>query len=549
MSERSEKLFEAIGEVRDELLDEAARPENLKKKTPWLRYGIIAAALFLVVGIGVRIVPGMGMGGASAPNAAVGGSGSDGSSEFMSYEGPVFPLTLMEENEGITAERKLTLDFALWEPVWVSNEMQLEEARGYGATEEELAEYVEDLARWYPEGGYYDKGTDLQVRDEYVLTNSTDTEQLVEILYPYVSDLKQYREKKPALYVEETQVDCEISPGGYAGGFRGAGGEDDGRLLNLDQPTNWEDFKSLLADGSYQTAAFGPGVDLSGQKAVVYKFTDAWGPEKSDFIPNPSIRVSFDLDYSKTNVLSYGFHSGSFDPESGWMGRGYSIPEEFRWNYDHPRYLVIVGEDVENMETAFYATGGWDPELEVEGGVTIDRYETDLATALRDIAVLLFEGDLRGEYGSMVQGDFELYYELMVDWLTSYGLLSGKAVERYDYGMLGETDFSVVERVFYAKAEVVIPAQSSINVTALSTKHASFDYACTHSDNVGVSGYDAVTTLGSNLNFTAQSAVLEDRNQIEIIRQNFGFDLEQAVREVALDLETEHYYLEVRRKS
>ena len=32
MSERSEKLFSALGEVRDDLVDEAARTENLRKK-------------------------------------------------------------------------------------------------------------------------------------------------------------------------------------------------------------------------------------------------------------------------------------------------------------------------------------------------------------------------------------------------------------------------------------------------------------------------------------------------------------------------------------
>ena len=31
------------------------------------------------------------------------------------------------------------------------------------------------------------------------------------------------------------------------------------------------------------------------------------------------------------------------------------------------------------------------------------------------------------------------------------------------------------------------------------------------------------------------------------MRQNFGFDLENGVKTVALDLDTEHYYLEVKR--
>ena len=55
-----------------------------------------------------------------------------------------------------------------------------------------------------------------------------------------------------------------------------------------------------------------------------------------------------------------------------------------------------------------------------------------------------------------------------------------------------------------------------------------------------------VTGLGSNLIFTGQTASLEDRGQIEIVRQNFGFDIENGIDEVELDMEEPHYYLEVR---
>ena len=545
MSERSEKLFSALGEVRDGLVDEAARTENLRKKrTPWLKYGSFAAAL--VIGLGAVLMSRMGSGTTQAPESAAGGSGSDGATEFMSYAGPVFPLTLLEENEAVTAQRTLTLDFAPWVPVWISNEAQLEEARSYGATEEELAKHAADLARWYPEGGYYDKGTDLLVNDSYLLTNSTDEDQIVEILYPFVSDLANLKIKQPTLTVEGEVQLAEVLPGGYAGGFRGAGGENDGRL-NLDQPTGWEDYKALLADGTYQKSVFSNGTDLSGTQVVIYKFTDAWGPEESEDIPNPSVRISFDLDYEKTTVLSYGFQSGSYDPDSGWMGRGFSIPKDFRWDRHHAKYLVVVGEDVESLETSFYATGGWDREKEVQGGVTMDRYETDLDSALREITALMFETDLHWGHHALCEADFEMYHALMRDWLITYGVLSDDVVERYEYGRLDEGDFAVVDRVFYLRAEVTIPAGASVNLAAKLTKQASFDYHCAGTENRGVSGYDAVTALGSNLTFTSQSAKLEDREQIAIVRENFGFDLENGITEVELDLATEHYYLEVKR--
>ncbi len=545
MSEKSEKLFEAIGEVRDDLLDEAARPERMKKKSHWIPYGAVAAALLVAVGLGTRMWPEMG--GAQSPGSSIRDNETSAPADaFMSYAGPILSLTLAEPNETIAAERTLTLDFSPWEPVWISNEEQLEQARELGATADELEKHAEELKEWYPEGGYYERNSDLFVKDAYILTNTSDKPQEVELLYPFVSGLMDYRATLPELNLEGESVKAQVRPGAYAGGFRGAGGAYDHRQLNLSQPTSWEEYRTLLADGSYRESALEPGADLSGKTAVVYKFTDAWGPERSDAIPNPSVRVSFDLDYDQTSVLSYGFHSASFDRDSGWMGRGYSIPQDFRWDKDHPKYLVMVGEDVENMQTAFFATGGWDPELEVEGGVTVERYEAPLDTILREIAGLMFEGELRGEQVSVEESDFELYYASMVDWLLSYGLLSEQVVERYEFGMLGESDFAVVDRVFYLQSTVTIPAGESVLLTASCRKEASYDFYCGPSERVGLYGYDAIVGLDSNLNFTAQTAKVEDRGQIVIEDQNFGFDLEFGRRETALE-SGEHYYLNVRR--
>ena len=58
-----------------------------------------------------------------------------------------------------------------------------------------------------------------------------------------------------------------------------------------------------------------------------------------------------------------------------------------------------------------------------------------------------------------------------------------------------------------------------------------------------------MTGMGSNLLFSSQNATLLDRGQIQIVRQNFGFDLEKGINQVELDLAQEHYYLEVRRKN
>ena len=57
------------------------------------------------------------------------------------------------------------------------------------------------------------------------------------------------------------------------------------------------------------------------------------------------------------------------------------------------------------------------------------------------------------------------------------------------------------------------------------------------------------TELGSSLSFTRQQAAIENFGGIEIVRQNFGFDIENGVTQVELDMKEPHYYLEVRNDS
>lgn len=169
----------------------------------------------------------------------------------------------------------------------------------------------------------------------------------------------------------------------------------------------------------------------------------------------------------------------------------------------------------------------------------MERYESDLDTMLRQLLPLIWEE--RGQEDA----DFELYYRAFLEQLLSYGVLSDEPVERYDTGWLEFIEEDMV-RVCWLESEVTVPAGGTVSLTASMTKAGSYDFDCTGTDNVGVCGYDLVTKLGSNLACSAQTATLEDRGQIEIVRQNFGFDLEQGITTVTLDPAEEHYYLEVR---
>lgn len=529
MSESSERLFRALSEIDEAKIDEAAPAEG-KKQFQWKRWAAIAAALALVIGAGSYVLPRLG---GNAGSAGAGAAGADGASTFMAYAGPVFPLTLRDADNSITAEREITLDFAPWVPVWWTNE---EEADRDGYTPEQRQETLDMYNEWYPEGGRWRSSSDIRVTDTYTLTNTAAEDKTVSVLYPFAGSLRDVEKQRPILTADGQQLESVLHAGAYSGGFSGAGGPESEGRWNLARLNSWEGYKTLMEGGGYQyqRSAFEDYPDLSGVPAVVYEFTDPQGTGGEA----PSIRAEFQLDYDRTTVLSWGFNGGEFDQEGGWMGMGFFIPES--WEYNDSRYLIILGNDVGEMTIQGYENLGCEPDEKIEASVNVRRYETSLEGILRDVA------RERYRWEDEPNADFEMFFGLMKENLTAYGVLSDDPAERYDENRLDNLDFNYMDRVFYLDAQVTVPAGGSVTLTAEIIKEGSYDFYCAHTENRGVYGYDMVTRLGSNLTCTAQTAVLEDRGQIEIVRQNFGFDLEGGVRQVALDQAQEHYYLEVK---
>ena len=523
---KAERLFRVLGLVDGGLIEEAASPAAGRGTFRKWMAAAACLAVLCVVGTGWLITGGFRGMGASAPGESGSGIASDTEptsaegTTFMSYAGPVFPLALAEENSALTAERKTTWDFT---------------------------------------PGTYHDGTPRQwgasVTDSYTLVNITDSDQTIAALYPFAGSFMELAAQRPTVTVDGEAVETALYTGSYAGGFQGVWQSDgqggyalDDTTLNLSHPDSWMDYKSLLADGRYLDAALGDGPVLD-IPVTVYEFTDFQASEEYDAATQA---IEFTIDREKTAVYSYGFNGGAWDPDTGWQQRSYFVPDGQRREKEL-KLLVVLGEDIEEYTLAGYENGGCEKKLEGVG-CTVIRRETTLDEVLdllcRDYLEAYAGWQWGMEDGALSAVPFALFRRAVGESMVRYGPVSETVMDRYADGRLDEiiSETMSQKRVLYLAVPVTVPAGTEVNITFKLWKEPSFDYGCSGSENVGLQGYDFVTRLGSNLPFTEQRAALANTESIQIQRQNFGFDLEKGVTEVTLNLETEHYYLEIRPK-
>jgi len=510
---KAEKLYEAITALPDGTVETAQSVLLWQAERRWVRWAALAAMVAcLCLGAGAVWAfsyLSLNGGDASAPGAsspsAGGMSGHDGGSVFMSYAGPIFPLTLKEETPGLTAERSITMDFSGYAP-----------------------------------GGTGNAG--LLAGDSYVLTNPGEQDRAVTALYPFAGSFPSLQKIRPEIRVNGEAAETELSVGGYCGGFQGMMNPDSGDsgLYNLKQPQSWEDYRDILADGTYQAGAFAPPPALD-EPVTVYAFDDAKAPTEQ--YDAATLAVSFPIDPARTTVCTWNFNGSDFDQETGWRQYSFFVDKFGRWQ---PRYLIVQGEDIGEYTIRGYENGGC--EREIDGvSATVTRRETTMGEILGEIVADFQQSQQTGYWAGRVPE--ALLYRAAAQSLVNYA----GTVERY--GIFGERldelvlDATVMERVFYLAFDVTVPAGGSVEVSASFQKEASFDFACGQTKNRDVYGYDLVTRLGSSLCFTAQKAELVNTDGIEIVRQNFGFDLSKGVAAVTLDSAREHYYLEVRRSA
>lgn len=524
----TERLFQILGLIDEDLIEEAAQPQ--RQKRPWRAWTAAACVAVLLLGGGLlwRQLGFMGSGdagagadGAPAPgdpgNFPNSGPASSEGCSFMSYAGPALPLTLAEADTTMTAERHLTWDFA---------------------------------------PGTFDDGSPrqwgAQVTDAYTLKNTTDHPLTVTALYPFPGSFRDLGTDLPTAAVNGAAAESTLLAGAYAGGFQGVWGPDgqgghvlDGSTLNLSPPSSWTDYQALLEDGRYLTQAMEdvPALEIP---VTVYELTDFTAPH--DLYDAATQAVEFTIDPEATTVLTYGFNGGSWDWDTGWCQYSFFVPDGVRRD-EEPKLLVVLGKDIGDYTLTGYADGGCDQKIQ---GVscTVTRREASLDQVLHQLCRSYLETDdfLHSDAGmdSLAALPLPLFQRAVTQLLVQYGPLSETAVDRYAYGRLDDllSEALSQDRVLYLAVPVTVPPGEQVSLTFSLWKAPSFDFGGSGSEKVGLQGYDLMTSLGSSLDFTSQTAALVNTEHIQIIRQDLG--LEEGAAEAVLDPEHPHYYLEIR---
>ena len=507
---KSERLFRILGLADDDLIEEAGR--SLPRRKPvWRVWAAAAACLAVICGAGLLQQPmgstaGDPAGADGAEPAEESGSGHDAGTAFLSYAGPVFPLTTAETVSGLTAERVVTWDFS---------------------------------AGTYPDGSPRQWGA--AVTDRYVLTNPTDSAVTVTALYPLAGSLANLGTISPALTVDGAAAEITLYAGSYAGGFRDAG-EGDGSTWNLAPPASMEDYVNLLEDGSYlaRTLEETPALEIP---VTVYRFSDFAAPHEEYRAATQA--VEFTIDPAETSLLSYGFNGFSQDTETGWRRYDYFVPDGVR-SESELKLLAVLGEDLGDYALQGYADGGCEEAID---GVscTVTREETTLDAVLAEVCQYELSRADASAWPGLDQLPVSLYQRAAAEALEVYGLLAQLPADRYTDGRLDDFlwDVLVQDRVLYLAFPVTVPAGGSVTVSASQRKEPSFDYGCSGSEHAGLQGYELATRLGSTLDLTAQTAVLTNTQTIEVVQENLGLDLESGVTQVSLRPDMERYYLEI----
>lgn len=413
--------------------------------------------------------------------------GGGGIGAYSHYAGPVLPMTAISGGENLEVKRNVDFDFSAYES---------------------------------ERKNILDHGSTI-ITDTYQLTNTSPETVTVELAYGFEGQFIDPAEQFPRITVDGSGADTVLLPSVDVTG-------------TVHHASGWERYKKALTENDFLSNALTPAVEPE-IPVTVYHFSNPVY-EKPEVDTTILYGVQFTIpEGSRIWVRDYGMTD--YDPETKEiklyflenMGDGWMFVEG-----ENPKQLTFIGNAGYN-ETKDSAL----KELSVQ----MESYEADFVDCLWEFANTYdFWADNHG-YPNPGYLTPELLYDgalkLMAE--PNYRNPSGEiqAMSAMFYHVV--TDIRLLYQVF----PVEIPAGETVTVSAVFTQEPSTDNGGPKKPRAG---YDMATCLGSNLNFTEQTSTLTNWEEIEIVKQNFGFDLKKEITEVMLDLAVERYFLDVAAK-
>lgn len=408
---------------------------------------------------------------------------------FSFYSGPILPMTAVSGGEGIEAERRIDLDFSGYAPGTIADDAL------------------------------------VTVTDTYRLTNTTDTVRTLELACPVFASPAYEDSQLPVLTVNEAAIDATLHAL-----------PDSGSALH--NAESFDDWQTAMTEADFCEAAHTP-VPAPDTPVRVYRIRNFsyTGPEDP-----AELRVG--IIYSRgesTTVWKYGTMDMVENEE---LGIDYLLPHmpdgEASWVMDEA-WLIVLGPDVANLAIRGYrAYEDISAEAMVEGvRADVEQFDSTFGEIIRQLSEQYLSYTPYEPHGPRVTAEFltEGVYRRLAD--PGYHTQITASIHS-----LSEL-FAAVEseeQLIYSTFSLTLAPGETAAVTVRYQQNGSLDnggFFCRRD------GFDLATKLGSSLTFTAQSAALSGAENIRILDQNFGFDLEKGVTEVILNMDTERYYLTV----
>ncbi len=522
-------IFSIIGEVDDSLI---TRSEVTVKKTHrFMPYaGLLASAacllfVFMIMkGNGVQenvspvsTDPGIGtQDGGNGPdhpdNYIPGPVDGEESREEQAYgmatdlewtdfnAGPIMPLTFAFANDKVVAKRELVYDFA-----------SVSQA---------------------------DKGY-VPVQDNYVLYNTSETEQTVSVVYPYVSSGNDLIANMPEVFVNGEQKTTNIQNGAYMG----INSEEMGYLFSSNVST--DEYSDMLRE----MTALEEDINwtLLNQKITVYEFSDF----DAGSVPGEAVTYAATFDAERKEDVYFTNMMDVVNSDTGKVTL-YFMFEQQKDSLIKPAIYFFGEVPAEYEEQGYVYPEFIEVNKSDEVTVRMSSRETTMAEILEEMVDAKLDELCAGDAAETAQLKELLYH---------------RAAKMFGDMYLWDTDGQTTpeDDVFYAKSisdilyyvfeeesvylltdTVTIPAGGSTSVVFEYCKHGNHQTYEPREELRDNYGYDNMPNLGTNVVYEQITTEIKENGNIRIESQNYGFDLESGVKQVELELDAERYYMIVK---